>query len=286
MRKCIVIGAGDFDIACMNRDTKYSWQNLIFSNKDQLNEENKCKLNEENKDENRDENKEENKDENKEENRDEKKVENIKENREDGDDAFYIAVDGGLCHFKEHNMEPDLIIGDFDSVTKSMREQLVMERKKNSEKIVVLAPEKDDTDMLAALKIGLEKGFREFILYGATGGRLEHSFANIQCLLYLKEHGANGTIIDEKSLIFILKDEELILDIDEIDSIGEQRKVYLSIFAMGKKTTGVNIQGMKYNLKDTVITNDFPIGISNEFIGEKAIVSVKEGELLVVISRK
>lgn len=252
MRKCIVIGAGDFDIACMNRDKKNSWQNLIFSNKVKL------------KEKNRDKNKE--------------------ENREDGDDAFYIAVDGGLCHFKENNMEPDLIVGDFDSVTKSMKEQLVIEKKKNSEKIVVLAPEKDDTDMLAALKIGLEKGFREFILYGATGGRLEHSFANIQCLLYLKEHGANGTIIDEKSLIFIMKEEELILDIDGLSSKGGQSKVYLSIFSMGKRATGVNIQGMKYNLKDTVITNDFPIGISNEFIGEKAMISVNEGELLVIIS--
>ena len=55
---------------------------------------------------------------------------------------------------------------------------------------------------------------------------------------------------------------------------------------MKKSVSGewkVNIRGMKYSLENAVITNDFPIGISNEFLGEEAEVSVEDGELVCMI---
>ena len=129
--------------------------------------------------------------------------------------------------------------------------------------------------MLAALKLGLEKGYSDFRIYGGTGGRLEHTIANIQCLLFLKEQGAQGYLCDGESMIFVIKDETV--------EFRETMEGYLSLFSLDRKAHGVSISGMKYNLDRYTMQNDFPIGISNEFIGQKATVTVESGELLGII---
>lgn len=192
------------------------------------------------------------------------------------EDDFLIAVDGGLSYCGILEAEPDLILGDFDSLTEGEAEALRTLEKEIPERIIRLRPEKDDTDMLYALKWALDQGYREFRLYGATGGRLEHTFANIQCLLYLKNHGAVGYLMDGNGMILVLKNEAVRFQAD--------LEGYLSLFSLGACAKGVNIRGMKYPLVDYSMTNDFPIGISNEFIGEEAEVSVEEGELVCMIS--
>lgn len=192
------------------------------------------------------------------------------------EDDFLIAVDGGLSYCGILEAEPDLILGDFDSLTEGEAEALRTLEKEIPERIIRLRPEKDDTDMLYALKWALDQGYREFRLYGATGGRFEHTFANIQCLLYLKNHGAVGYLMDGNGMILVLKNEAVRFQAD--------LEGYLSLFSLGACAKGVNIRGMKYPLVDYTMTNDFPIGISNEFIGEEAEVSVEEGELVCMIS--
>ena len=103
-----------------------------------------------------------------------------------GEDDLVIAVDGGLNYCSVLEVEPDLILGDFDSVGEEQREALLELQKQIPDRVIALKPEKDDTDMLAALKLGLEFGYTSFQIYAATGGRLEHTIANIQCLRYLK----------------------------------------------------------------------------------------------------
>ncbi len=142
--------------------------------------------------------------------------------------------------------------------------------------MVRLKPEKDDTDTLAAIRLALERGYTSFALYGATGGRLEHTIANIQCLLFLKRHGAAGYMTDGMGKIFVMEDEEL--------CFPASTKGYLSLLSLGKEALGVNIRGMKYELDNARITNDFPVGISNEFIGQEALVSVGCGQLLGIMS--
>ena len=72
-----------------------------------------------------------------------------------------------------------------------------------------LKPEKDDTDTLAAVREGLERGYRKFYFYGALGGRLDHSIANIQTLLFLKKQGAVGYILTERQLVTVIRNEEI-----------------------------------------------------------------------------
>ena len=112
-------------------------------------------------------------------------------NRTDGD--FLIACDAGFSYLENMGILPDLIVGDFDSLYEigpQYEEMLEEIRKQNPESVLQLDVHKDDTDTMKAVRIGLEKGYRRFYLYGALGGkRLDHTLANMQTLLFIKHHG-------------------------------------------------------------------------------------------------
>lgn len=189
---------------------------------------------------------------------------------------FVIAVDGGLMYCQVLEIEPDLIIGDFDSVDETWLAAVETIAASAPEKVAKLCPEKDDTDMLAALRRGVAAGYRNFRIYAATGGRLEHTLANIQCLLFLKHHDAIGYIMDGSGMMLVIENEAV--------SFRKETEGYLSIFSLGKEAHGVTLKGLKYPLNNYTMTNDYPIGISNEFIGEEASVSVENGQLVLVVN--
>lgn len=192
-----------------------------------------------------------------------------------GEEDYIIAVDGGLSYCGVLGLEPDLILGDFDSVNEQEREAIRTLKEEIPDRIVELKPEKDDTDMLAALRIGLEKGFDTFHIYAGTGGRLDHTLANIQCLLFLKRNGATGYLIDGNGMILVISNEKV--------SFREQMEGYMSLFALGGEAKGVTIENMKYELQGYTMTNDYPIGISNEFVGKTASVTVEEGDVVCIL---
>ena len=193
-----------------------------------------------------------------------------------GENDICIAVDGGYEYCKLLEIEPDYILGDFDSISEKEAEGVAKIAKTQEDKVIILPVEKDDTDMLAALKLGLSEGYHSFRIYGGMGGRVEHTIANIQCLLYLKEHNAVGYLMDGTGMILVAKDEEI--------SFQESLEGYMSMFSMGEEAT-VSIENMKYSLEEKVITNSFPIGISNEFIyGKKGKVTVHKGAVMMIVS--
>jgi len=178
---------------------------------------------------------------------------------------YVIALDGGIGYCDFLQVEPDLIIAAIEAIEKAA-----------PDKILRLKPEKDDTDMLYAMKYALAMGYSEFRIYAGTGGRFDHTLANIQCLLYLKNHDACGYLMDGNGMILVIKNEKI--------SFRENMEGYLSLFSLCERSEGVTIQGFKYELENAVITNDFPIGISNEFIGKQGSISVENGELCCMIS--
>lgn len=192
------------------------------------------------------------------------------------EEDFVIAVDGGLSYCSVLEVEPDLILGDFDSVSEKEAEAIEVLEHKIPERIIRLPREKDDTDMLAALKEGLARGYRQFRIYAGTGGRFDHTLANIQCLLFLKNHDAVGYLVDGTGMILVIQNEAV--------HFRKDLEGTLSLFSLVEKSEGVTIEGMKYSLQDASIQNDFPIGISNEFIGEEAMISVEDGALVCMIS--
>lgn len=193
-----------------------------------------------------------------------------------GENDLCIAVDGGYEYCKLLEITPDYILGDFDSISEKEAEGVAEIAKTQEEKVIILPVEKDDTDMLAAIKLGLQEGYQSFRIYGGMGGRIEHTIANIQCLMYLKEHNAVGYLMDGTGMILVAKEEEI--------SFQKSLEGYMSLFSMGDKAT-VSIENMKYLLNKHEITNSFPIGISNEFIcGSKGKIIVHKGAVMVIIS--
>jgi len=193
-----------------------------------------------------------------------------------GEEDMVIAVDGGLSYCGILNLEPELIIGDFDSVSAGDLDALETLKKRIPDRIISLPQEKDDTDMLAALKEGLSRGYTDFRIYAGMGGRFDHTFANIQCLLYLKNRGASGYLMDGAGMMLVIADESV--------RFQKGLRGYLSLFSMVKESKGVSIRNMKYTLQKATVSNEYPIGISNEFIGEEAEIIVEDGALMCMIS--
>jgi len=193
-----------------------------------------------------------------------------------GEEDLIIAVDGGLGYCSVLGLEPDLILGDFDSVTEEEAKAVELLEEQIPDRIVRLPREKDDTDMLAALKEGLRRGYRDFRIYAGTGGRFDHTLANIQCLLYLKNRNAVGYLVDGSGMMLVVKNESV--------QFKKGLEGYLSLFSLTEMSKGVSIRGMKYELENAVITNDFPVGISNEFVDAESTISVEDGTLVCMIS--
>lgn len=189
------------------------------------------------------------------------------------DEDFCIAADGGIDYLLKIGTFPDIVLGDMDSIkaTKSLEKFSVKK----------LPVEKDDTDMLAAIKEGLALGYEFFELYGALGGRLDHTIANIQCLLYLLNRGAKGIIRGEAVSLMLIKNEKIIFRAEDY----EKGRI-LSVFAFGGDANGVSEKGLKYALDDVTVKQEFPIGVSNEFMGVDAAIEVKNGVLLICIEEK
>lgn len=192
-----------------------------------------------------------------------------------GESDLVIAVDGGLGYCSVLGVEPDLILGDFDSVSPEEAKALEKLEQQIPERVIRLPREKDDTDTLAALKEGLRRGYRDFRIYGGTGGRFDHTFANIQCLLFLKKQGAVGYLVDGNGMMLVLEDEAV--------EFQKGLEGGLSLFSLSQESLGVTIKGMKYPLEQAVLRNDYPVGISNEFTGEQAVISVEKGQLVCML---
>lgn len=175
-----------------------------------------------------------------------------------------IAADGGYDHVRKLGLEPDFVVGDFDSLAAPPDRAGVLR----------LPKEKDDTDMLAALRMGVAKGYREFRLYGGTGGRMDHTVANLQCLVWLARQGLHGALYGERWTAEAVTDGAL--------TFGPERRGFLSVFSQGDRAEGVWLKGLRYPLSDAVLTHDFPLGVSNEFTGVESTISVKAGTLLVI----
>ena len=176
-----------------------------------------------------------------------------------------IAADAGYRVCQTAGVVPDVILGDFDS----------MEAPKAGERIVRLPVEKDDTDTLAAVKLGLERGCTDFYLYGGTGGkRLDHPLANLQTLLYLRRRGARGYLYDDEFVWTALENESL--TVEKTVEWG-----LLSVFCLGDRAEGVYESGVQYPLTDAVLTADFPLGVSNHILEDTARIRVNRGALAV-----
>ncbi len=179
-----------------------------------------------------------------------------------------ICADRGYKYVKQLGIAPHIIVGDFDSYDSDLPDEIEIHRS---------VPEKDDTDTILALKLAIERGADNVKIYGALGGRFDHTVANIQTLKYASEHGCNAEICDSDNIIMLQENVER--------EYTAMEGWYFSVFAYSPEIHIARLSGVKYPLEKVVIKNTFPLGVSNEIIAEKAILSIENGTALVVRSK-
>lgn len=184
-------------------------------------------------------------------------------------DGVIIAADRGYIHCRRLGIadKVSLLIGDFDSIEDKLPENIP----------VIKAPcEKDDTDMMLAVKHGFKLGCDEYHIYGGLGGRFGHTAANIQTLMYILRHGGRGVLFGDDYDIELLSQGTR-----TFENCGVK---YVSIFSVTEKSE-VSLSGLKYS-GNVTFTNDFPLGASNEFTDdEKCEITVKSGIIAVVFEK-
>lgn len=190
---------------------------------------------------------------------------------------YIAAADRGLEFCKKADLDPDCIVGDFDSIDPSVIEYY---RTEKTIPIHTFQPEKDMTDTDIAVKRALEAGADELYFIGCTGTRLDHVLSSIYNLSLLREKGIQGWIADDHNLITMPLGQKY--EIQKEKQFGK----YVSLFPFRNQVEGLTLTGMKYPLTDaTLVLGDGGLGVSNEILADVATMQWKKGILLVVESR-
>lgn len=182
--------------------------------------------------------------------------------------VYTICADAGIVHARNLGITPDVLIGDFDTYTGGLPSAC---------EVIRYPVKKDDTDSMLAIKLGLERGFTDFDIYGALGGRIDHTYANIQSLMYILSRGGSGRIIGDREEITLLLPGKYRFPVKD--------GYYFSLFSYSHECKGLSIRGAEYDVENVVLTNTFPLGISNEIKSDFCEISFESGIILAVYAK-
>lgn len=181
-----------------------------------------------------------------------------------GEEDLVICADGGYAHAAVLGLAPDWLVGDFDSQDGTAA----------APHVIRVRPEKDDTDLQLALEQGIALGYRHFVIIGALGGRLDHSLAAMQMLVWMVEQGYHCELLDGRNRMTAL--------LPGTHQVEKNGYYYLSLFAFREACRGITLRGMKYPLTNATVNDTYPIGVSNEILGDTGEVEFKDGVLLLI----
>jgi thiamine pyrophosphokinase len=180
--------------------------------------------------------------------------------------SLIICADGGALYAKKMNIEPHVIIGDFDSCSREFVDSFA------GAKIIEYPSEKDKTDAHLAVEYALSQGEKHIMLLGATGTRLDHTLANVGLLLFIRQKGARGEIINEHNRAFIIKDRACV----------KGRGTLFSLVPYGGDVKGVTLKGFKYPLDNFNMRLGSSIGVSNVLEEDTGQISIRDGTLIII----
>ena len=214
-----------------------------------------------------------------------------------------IAADRGLEFFLEDRIWPDVVIGDFDSLSEEGKVFLEIHEKGNENdeipyggmiewkaqkgfgneikeiKVIRLRPEKDDSDTQSAMNYAIRTGAKKIVIFGVTGNRVDQLMANFGLLVLSQNQGAEVTLMDQYNYMKLISDGTVLKK-------SEQFGKYISFFPLGGDVTGLTLEGFKYSLDHYRLTTaDSGLTVSNEIVSEKAKVTYQSGTLLMIMSR-
>ncbi len=188
---------------------------------------------------------------------------------------FIIGVDKGLEFLHGHQIKPDYIVGDFDSVS---HELVSYYREELNVPIREFNPVKDASDTEIALRLCLGLNRRQIWILGGTGTRIDHLWANVQCLQIALASGADARILDSHNQVRLLN-HDITLKRDE--AFGP----YFSLFPLELPVDDFNIKGAKYPLKNHFLKPSDSLCVSNEFEEDEVTISFAYGTVILMETR-
>ena len=192
--------------------------------------------------------------------------EGVTERPEEND--LVIAADAGLLTARGFGIEPSIVLGDFDTLG---------EPDVSGETEILRVPaEKDDTDTQLAVRVALERGAREIVIVGGLDGRLDHTLSTLAILEELDTRHVHATVTSGKNRARFLRNNSTLLPRSHFR--------YFSLLAADAKVKGVSIDGCKYPLKNAKLTRFFQFAVSNEIVGNCALIDVRRGGVWIVES--
>jgi thiamine pyrophosphokinase len=185
------------------------------------------------------------------------------------ENCLIICCDGGARHLQELGIKPAIIVGDMDSISFAQLENY----KSKGIKVIQYPAEKDFTDTELALNYAIGLKPTAVYIWGALGGRIDHSLANVFLLCKGKDASIKTYLIDEYC-------EAFVIDKEAVFSGAEGQTV--SIISLTVKVEGITLQGFLYKVKDAALTMGESLGISNIINEACATIRIRSGSLLVI----
>lgn len=188
---------------------------------------------------------------------------------------FVIGVDKGLEFLYKHEIKPDYIVGDFDSVS---RELVDYYREELNVPIREFNPVKDASDTEIALRLCLGLNRKSILILGGTGNRIDHLWANVQCLQIALQAGADARIVDSHNQIRLLDSD---ITLKKSEAFGQ----YFSLFPLEMPVDELSIRGAKYPLQNHFLKPSDSLCVSNEFAEDEVTISFVYGKVILMETR-
>jgi thiamine pyrophosphokinase len=180
---------------------------------------------------------------------------------------WVVAADSGLHHAKGLNLKPDLIVGDFDSVSQETLKQYPNIPRKH------FPEHKDVLDIEIAIQAARQQGASSYHLLGSIGSRLDQSLATLFIATRLKKEGFDVSIHGKQD-VFFLSGETKIFDLP--------RQQLFSLLSLEPSST-VSLENALYPLEHFRLEFGVGLGVSNRVKVSPLKVTVQEGLVAVIL---
>lgn len=189
--------------------------------------------------------------------------------------ACIIGVDRGVNYLYRHQIIPQYIVGDFDSIDSEIIEYY---RTETNVPIREYNPIKDASDTEIAIRLGVTLGSKEIIVLGATGGRVDHLWANIQTLAVACKAGVKAYILDKRDKIWVTDEP---CELRKSEAYGP----YLSVFSLNGEVYDFNLRGTRWPLIHHTLKPCDSLTVSNQFQEDKVQIDFPDGLLVIMQTR-
>lgn len=179
-----------------------------------------------------------------------------------------IAADGGSEKLLEKKIIPDVVIGDFDSVSYKR-----LEKNYHNIELKRFPKKKNYTDAQLAFEEAIKRGFRKITVAGFLGDRVDHMIANLHLIYFYFNRGIDIVCIEGKSTIRFCR--------GRIKIKGKKGDI-VSLIPWCSEAQFVSSVGLQYCLDNLILPLGQSRGISNVMTGGSAEIKIKNGKAMVV----